>query len=73
MIYMERLGFRLAQAHDGETTGAAPASPVSHLKKPATYETFETAPTQAGVGAHDRPGWFSESCQVASFTKEKSP
>ena len=38
---------------DGETTGAAPASPVSHLKKPATYETFETALAQAGVGAHD--------------------
>jgi CheY-like chemotaxis protein len=33
---------------DGEAAGVAPAS---RLKKPATYETFETALAQAGVGA----------------------
>lgn len=37
---------------DGETSDAITASPNSYLKKPATYETFETALAQAGVREH---------------------
>lgn len=36
---------------DGATAAAETARPVSYLKKPATYETFETALAQAGVRA----------------------
>lgn len=37
---------------DGEIADAATASPNSYLKKPATYQTFETALAQAGVREH---------------------
>ncbi len=37
---------------DGAGADAVVARPSSYLKKPATYETFETALAQAGVREH---------------------
>lgn len=49
---------------EDEGFAVAPVGPAGCLKKPATYETFETALTQAGVRLHDRPDRLAEVHQI---------
>lgn len=57
---------------EGEGPNVTPLGAAGYLRKPATYETFETALAQAGVRRRDRPDGVAETGQAASFTEESS-